>query len=197
MDILTLELHDVTVSQALVELNRVLEQHPDLPLRVLLDGEETVLHNLLRFLERQQRKVASNPVGSGWQLDIQALQAVKPTPVLQPLHAPVLSSTAPRPVLLLRSAFTPGDRSLGRRLLLGVLRNLEPGTPWLALAHEALELLQDPQALEVLAGLRNARIPVRLSRESLSYLRMEPGPFEVMEDKEWQTLMGRGGLVLL
>lgn len=197
MDILTLELHDVTVSQAVMELNRVLDQHPELPLRVLLGGGETVLHNLLRFLERQQRKVASTRVGSGWQLDIQPLQALKPLPALQPIHAPALSVPAPRPVLLLRSAFTPGDRDLGRRLLLGVLRNLEPGTPWLALAHEALELLQDPQALEVLAELRNAGVIVRLSKESLSYLRMEAGPFEVMDDKDWQVLMGRGGLVLL
>jgi len=194
MDILTLELLDVTVSQALTELSRVLERHPDLPLRVLLNGEETVLHNLLRFLERQHRKVVSTPVGSRWQLDVDPVP--KAAPHLQPLPSPVISTSA-RPLVLLRSALVPGDRALGRRLLLGILRAVAPPTPWLALAHEALELLEDPQALELLAGIRASGVPVKISKESLAYMRLDPGPFEAMEDREWQALAARGSVTLL
>jgi len=196
MDILTLELLDVTVSQALTELSRALEQHPGMPLRLVLNGEETIRHNLLRFLERQQRRVISTPIGSRWQLEVEATP--KAAPALHPLPAHVVSSAATsRPLLLLRSAFVPGDRALGRRLLLGTLRAIEPPTPWLALAHEALELLEDPQALEVLAGIRASGVPVRISKDSLTFMRLDPGPFEAMEDREWQSLAARGGLILL
>ena len=196
MDILTLELFDVTVSQALMEVNRALEQHPDMPLRVLLEGEEMVLHNLLRFLERQERKVVSTPTGSIWQLDIAPALKAAP-PLLQPLPAPVIPGIAPRPVVVLRSAFVPGDRALGRRLLLGLLRAVEPPVPWVGLAHEALELLDDPMALEVLASLKERGIPVRLSQESLSFLNRNPGSFEILQDEEWQALAARGGATLL
>lgn len=195
MDILTLELFDVTVSQALTEVNRAMEQHSGMPLRVLLEGEEMVLHNLLRFLERQERKVVSTPLGSLWQLDI--APAVKATPSLHPLHAPVLPGIAPRPVILLRSAFVPGDRALGRRLLLGLLRTVEPPVPWVGLAHEALELLDDPMALEVLTSVKERGIPVRLSRESLAFLQKTPGSFEILEDEEWQALAARGCATIL
>lgn len=197
MDVLTLELFDVTVSQSLTEVSRALEQHPDLPIRILLDGEEMVLHNLLRFLERQDRKVVSTSMGTHWQLDIPPVQARKPAPALQPLPAKVVAESAPRPLLLLRSAFVPGDRALGRRLLLGLLRTVDAPVPWIGLAHEALELLEDPLALEVLEALKARGIPVRLSRESLAYERRGPGPFEVLEDEEWQSLAARGGATIL
>jgi hypothetical protein len=197
MDILTLELFDVTVSQALTETSRALEQHPGLPVRVLLEGEEMVLHNLLRFLERQERKVVSTPMGSHWQLDIAPVQPARPTPALHPIPAPVLPLAAPRPLLVLRSAFVPGDRALGRRLLLGLLRAVEPPVPWVGLIHDAVELLEDPAALEVLAGLQKRGIPVRVSRESLGYLQREAPGFEVLEDPEWQRLAAQGQAVLL
>jgi hypothetical protein len=195
MDILTLELFDVTVSQALMEMHRALEQHPGMPLRVLLEGEEMVLHNLLRFLERQERKVVSTPLGSLWQLDI--APTAKPASTLQPLPAPVIASSVPRPIVVLRSAFAPGDRALGRRLLLGLLRTLEPPVPWLGLAHEALELLEDPVALEVLAAIQKRGVPVRLSRDSLVFLNKAPGPFGILEDEEWQTPAARGEATIL
>jgi hypothetical protein len=195
MDILTLELFDVTVSQALTEMNRALEQHPGLPLRVLLEGEEMVLHNLLRFLERNERKVVSTPMGSHWQLDI--APTAKPAPALHPLPAPVISTAASRPLVLLRSAFAPGDRALGRRLLLGLLRTVEPPVSWLGLAHEALELLEDPLALEVLAAIQKRGISVRISRDSLAFLNKSPGPFGILEDEEWQTLAARGEATIL
>jgi hypothetical protein len=195
MDILTLELFDVTVSQALTEVNRALETHPDMPLRVLLEGEEMVLHNLLRFLERQERRVNSTPIGDHWQLDI-APTPKAPAPV-QPFHAPVLPGMAPRPILVLRSAFVPGDRALGRRLLLGLLQNVENPVPWVGLAHEALELLDDPVALAVLAGLKDRGIPVRVSQDSLAFLNRRPGSFETLPDEEWQSLAARGGITIL
>ena len=197
MDILTLELFDVTVSQALTEVNRALEQHPDMPMRVHLEGEEMVLHNLLRFLERQQRKVVATPMGSHWQLDIAPLQAMRTTPALQPLPAPVVSIATPKPLLLLRSAFVPGDRALGRRLLLGLLKAVEPPVPWVGLAHEALELLDDPLALEVLESIKARGIPIRLSKESLAFMRLDPGAFEILEDDEWQTLVACGSATIL
>jgi hypothetical protein len=197
MDILTLELFDVTVSQALTEMNRALEQHPDMPVRVFLEGEEMVLHNLLRFLERQDRKVVSTPLGTHWQLDIAPLRARKPVPALHPLPAQVVPTASPKPILLLRSAFAPGDRALGRRLLLGLLKAVEPPVPWVGLAHEALELLDDPLALEVLEALQARGIPIRVSRESLAFLRREPTAFEILEDSEWQTLVARGSATIL
>ncbi len=206
MDILTLELFDVTVSHALTEVSHALEQHPDLPIRVMLDGDEMVLHNVLRFLERQERKVTSSQIGSHWQLEIPTSRPTphpsRPTPVLHPLPAPVLSAPAtptitPRPVLLLRSAFTPGDRALGRRLLLGLLNAIQPPVPWLGLAHDALDLLDDPTALADLEKLRTRGIAVRLSRESLEFQQRSAEPFEILDDREWQDLAAQGKITLL
>jgi hypothetical protein len=195
MDILTLELFDVTVSQALTEVNRALEQHPGMPLRVLLEGEEMVLHNLLRFLERQERKVTSTPIGGHWQLDI--TPTARPMTALQPIPAPVLPAAHPRPLVLLRSAFAPGERALGRQLLLGLVRSVAPPVPWVALVHEALELLEDPIALEVLVEVKDRGVPVRLSRSSLVFLGKSPGPFTIMEDEEWLSLAARGDATIL
>lgn len=197
MDILTLELFDVTVSQALTELNRALEQHPGLAVRVLLDGQDMVLHNLQRFLERQNRTCVATPMGSHWQLDIAPTLSRNSAPRLQPLPAPVLPHTTPKPILVLKSAFAPGDRALGRRLLLGLLETVEPPIPWVGLAHEALELLEDPVAMNVLEAMQKRGIPVRLSRGSLAFLRREPGPFQVLEDPEWQSLAAQGLMTIL
>ncbi len=195
MDILTLELFDVTVSQALTEANRALEQHPGLPLRILLEGEEMVLHNLQRFLERQERKVTSTPVGTLWQLDI--APTARPAISLQPIPAPVLPVAQPRPLVLLRSAFVPGERALGRQLLLGLLRSVSHPVPWVALAHEAIDLLDDPIALEVLTSLQAKGIPVRLSRSSLAFLQTSPGGFDIIEDEEWLALAARGDATIV
>lgn len=197
MDILTLELFDVTVSQALTEAHRALEQHPGMPLRILLDGEEMVLHNLQRFLERQERKVTATPMGSHWQLDIAPASRPNPAAALQPLPAPVLPAIAAKPLVLLRSAFAPGERALGRQLMLGALRNVTQPIPWVALAHEALELLDDPLAMEVLADLPRRGVPVRLSRASLSFLRKSPEAFDIIEDDEWLALAARGDATIL
>jgi hypothetical protein len=200
MDILTLELFDVTVSQALTEAHRALEQHPGMPLRILLEGEEMVLHNLQRFLERQERKVTATPMGGLWQLDVAPIPRpaqTRPAEVLHALPASVLPHAQARPLILLRSAFAPGERALGRQLLLGALKTVTLPVPWVALAHEALELLEDPLAMEALASLKERGIPVRLSRASLSFLRKSPGAFDIIEDDEWLALAARGDATIL
>ncbi len=203
MDILTLELFDVTVSRALLEVKGALDRHPGLPVRIIVDSDEMLRINVARFLERQGRPATLRPMGSHWQLDVPpdyrpVPVPPPPPPSLAPAFAPAPArNEGPRPVLLLRSAFAPGDRALGRRLLLGVLERLEAGTPWLLLAHEALGLLEDPGALEVLEALGARGIPVRLSRTSLAYFEHSSPSFEPMEDAEWQALLGRGSLTVL
>jgi hypothetical protein len=200
MDILTLELFDVTVSRALLEVRSAMERHPGLPMRIVVDSDEMLRLNLERFLERQGRPPSIRPLGSHWQLDVPgtATPAPAPPPVV---HSPIVPEVrlpeAPRPALLLRSAFAPGDRALGRQLLLGVLEHLDPATPWLLLAHEALELLEDPRAMETLRTLQARGVRLRVSRQSLDYLGHLESPFEPMEDGEWQSVLGRGGLTLL
>jgi hypothetical protein len=202
MDILTLELFDRSISQVLGELNRALEAHPTMALRIYLDGEEMLLHNVQRLLERHGRRSTTTSLGPNWQVDVTAGTAKAPVPQSQPITAPPLEpafrpTPSAKPIVLLHSAFSPGDRALGRRLLLGILRQVESPTPWILLAHEALELLQDPHGLEVLETLRRKGIPVKLSQESLDYWSLQPGAYEVMEDSVWQALVGRDALVIL
>lgn len=200
MDILSLELYDLTAFQALVELRRVLEEHPTTILRASGD-DETVRLNVIRFLEKEGRAVKILSDGRPWQLEVaggaRTIRSVVPVAVAVPALIPMaLPVAAPRPVMLLRSAFAPGDRGLGRRLLLDLLRNLDARVPWLGLAHEALDLLEDPIAREVLVDLQARGLRVRISLASLAYLGREVDPFEALEDLEWQGPAGRGELTL-
>lgn len=185
MDILTLELFGVTASQALRELGQVLDRDPGIPLRILGE-DETVLHNVQRLLERRFRpfRVVSAEASS-WRVDADA-KARPAAPSLPP---------AP-PVLVVRSAFTPGDRALGRRLLLGLLARIAPGTPWVCLAHDALDLLEDPAAMELLEALESRGVPVRVSAASRAYHGVE-APFESLEDAVWQDLAARGAVTVI
>jgi hypothetical protein len=190
MDILTLELLDVTVFQALLELRGLLGDHPGEALRIR--GEDELLRvNVAGFLEKQGRTVRSARQGGQWELQV--------APAGRPAPAPPLSPPPPaaRPVLLLRSAFAPGDRALGRRLLLETLAHLESGTPWLCLAHQAVELLDDPGAVAVLEGLRARGIPVHLSVASLAHGGQEDGGFDLVPDAGWQKLLVRGAVTVL
>jgi len=188
MDILTLELLDVTVFQALLELRGLLADHPGEAMRIR--GEDDLLRvNVTGFLEKQGRAVRVVRQGALWEL--QVAQASRPVPLVSPV-----APTA-RPVLLLRSAFAPGDRALGRRLLLETLEQLEPGTPWLCLAHQAVELLEDPGAVGILEGLRARGIPVHLSAASLAHGGQEAGGFDQVPDGGWQKLLARGGITVL
>lgn len=188
MDILTLELLDVTVFQALLELKGLLGDHPGEPMHIR--GEDELLRmNVMGYLEKQGRTVRSIREGAQWEL--QVAQAARPLPLVSPV-APLI-----RPVLLLRSAFAPGDRALGRRLLLETLSHLESGTPWLCLAHQAVELLEDPGALAILEGLRGRGIPVHVSAASLAHGGQQPGHFDQVADEAWQKLLTRGGVTVL
>lgn len=193
MDILTLELLDVTVFQALLELRSLLVEHPGEALRIL--GEDEMLRiNVAGFLEKQGRVARLLQQGAQWELLVAARSV--PTPV--PVGASTASAPpALQPVLLLRSAFAPGDRALGRRLLLETLSHLEPGTPWVGLAHQAVELLEDPLAVTAFEALQARGIPVRVSVVSLAHGGTEAGGFELMPDAAWQKLLARGGVTVL
>ena len=214
MDILTLELFEVTVSAALKEINRAVEDHPTLPLRIHLGGDPMLHHNILRFLERHGRAPRLRSEGGRWRIDAIGLAAqpslpppVTPIPFQQPLArtpfptpepapAPVAAPRPPLPLLLTRAAMGQGGAATGRRVLLGVLRELDPSVPWVCLALESLELLDDPQALNVLEGLQARGTAVRISRESQLFPSGD-SPFEIMEDSQWQRLAGRGEIVIL
>ena len=188
MDILTLELLDVTVFQALLELRSLMTEHPGEALRIR--GEDEMLRiNVAGFLEKQGRVARLTQPGNPWELLV--AQAPRSAPEASPA-APVL-----RPVLLLRSAFAPGDRALGRRLLLETLSHLEPGTPWVCLAHQAVELLEDPLAVTALEALQGRGIPVRVSVASLAHGGLDPGAFDLAPDADWQKLLARGGVNVL
>jgi hypothetical protein len=188
MDILTLELLDVTVFQALLEVRGLLADHPGEAMRIR--GEDDLLRvNVTGFLEKQGRTV--RPVRQGGQWELQVAQAVRSSPMASPA-APVL-----RPVLLLRGAFAPGDRALGRRLLLETLAHLEPGTPWLCLAHQAVELLDDPGAVAILEDLKAKGIPIHVSVASLAHGGQEDAGFDLVPDEGWQKLLVRGGVTVL
>ena len=188
MDILTLELLDVTVFQALIELKTLLAEHPGEAMHIR--GEDELLRmNVAGFLEKQGR--TARLVRQGGQWELQVAQAGRPAPLASPL-APV-----PRPVLLLRGAFAPGDRALGRRLLLETLSHLELGTPWLCLAHQAVELLDDPGAVVILEGLRARGIPIHVSVASLAHGGQEDAGFDLVPDEGWQKLLARGGVTVL
>jgi hypothetical protein len=191
MDILTLELLDVTVFQALLELKGQLEDHPGEPMRIR--GEDDLLRlNVQGFLEKQGRTARLVRQGNQWEL--QVVQAPRPAPSASPA---VPAPPALPPVLLLRSAFAPGDRALGRRLLLETLSRLEPGTPWLCLAHQAVELLEDPGAVAILEGLRGRGIPVQISAASLAHGGLGATGFDEVSDEGWQKLLARGGVNVL
>jgi hypothetical protein len=210
MDILTLELFDVTVSEALREISRVLEAHPALPLRILLGGDELFRHNIQRFLERQGRSAQVRGEGGRWRFEVAGPAAAAPAlpapgaasiPLAAPVQPAPRDTAAPaeaaaKPLLVTCSALGRGSAAIGRRLLLGVLRELDPAVPWVGLALEGLELLDDPQAVALLEELQARGIRVRISRESQLFP-AEGGSFEIMEDSHWQRLLGRGQLLIL
>lgn len=191
MDILTLELLDVTVFQALLELRSQMAEHPGEALRIR--GEDEMLRvNVAGFLEKQGRPARLIQQGRQWELQVAPVPSTAPGRI-----PPVVAPPGPRPVLLLRGAFAPGDRALGRRLLLETLAHLPPGTPWLCLAHQAVELLEDPLAVAALEGLLNRGVPVRVSAASLIHLGLEAQGFDPVPDTEWQKLLAQGGVNVL
>ncbi|MBP1627021.1 MAG: hypothetical protein H6Q00_1496, partial [Holophagaceae bacterium] len=70
METLTLELIDVTVSQAVTEMQVALSRNPQAPIQVLIGPDEMIRHNLLRVLERAGRRVETHRSGSHWHLEV-------------------------------------------------------------------------------------------------------------------------------
>lgn len=181
MDHPALDLFDVTAFQALVQLREALQANPLAGL-LLRGQDETIRANLQRQLEKQGRRWREEKQGRAWVLAVEPLGS---------------GALAKRPaVLLLRSAFTPGDRALGRRLLIQTLRALDRGVPWVCLAHEALELLEDEEAVGVLHQLREEGVAVFLSAGSRQYLGVQ-ALFPDLADEAWQEPYGRGELTVL
>lgn len=221
MDILTLELFEVTISEALREIQRAVEAHPAMPLRILPCNDPMLRHNIQRLLERLGRSAVQRQDGSVWRIEV----AGSGLPGSGLPHPPVPDPPAPeradlavsqpadpgrpdpgrpapgkpdlvKPLLVTCSHLGQGSKDIGRRLLLGVLRELDPAVPWVGLALEGLALLEDPQALALLERLQARGTAVRISRESQLFP-LEPGPFEIMEDSRWQRLAGRGDITIL
>jgi len=199
MEILTLELFEVTVSEALREVGRAVEENPDRPLRILLGHDRMLQHNVQRLLDRLGLPARASQDGQAFRLDVARPGAKEPPgPAAVPVQAGQVPVPAPAvpPLLLTRSRLGPRSQDAGRRLLLGLLRELDPAVPWVCLALGALELLEDPQAVTALEQLQARGVPVRVSRESQLFA-LESTPFEVMEDSHWQRLAGRGSLTIL
>ncbi len=182
MDHPTLDLFDLSAYQALVALREMIQTHP-LAGFVVRGEDDTIRANVQRQLEKQGRRWAEQRQGRTWQLEVESLGS---------------SSALPKrpPVLVLRSAFTPGDRALGRKLLLQTLRNLDRGVPWVCLAHEAVELLDDEEAVETLHALREEGIAIFLSAVSCQF-HGKAMVFPELGDEAWQTAYGRGELTVL
>ncbi len=183
MDILTLELLDVTAYQALLALREQMQANPLQGFRVT-GQDELIRGNVMRFLEKQGRRYEPSMQGRTWILAVESLASTRGTLVRRP------------PVLLTRAAFTPGDRALGRQLLLGVIRNLDRGVTWVCLAHEALDLLEDPIALEAFEALRGDGLAVFASEASVAW-QGGTAPFPLMKDEVWQEALGRGELTVI
>lgn len=205
MDILTLELFDLTISQALIEVRNALQKH-NCRIRILLPLDDMLRINLERLIEREGRQGQTHQVGSVFQMDLPVSQRppftpppATPLPAPVPLPAPILhvETGAPRHFLLLHSAYSPGERALGRQLLLGVLEQIEAKGQSLALAHSALELLEDPRAMEILLDLQAKGVKIQVSAGSLRYHGLQACPFPVVDDALWQKSLAQGLLQVL
>jgi hypothetical protein len=182
MDHPTLDLFDLSAYQALVALRDMLQAHP-LASFMVRGEDDTIRANVQRQLEKQGRRWTEQKHGRSWQLEVESLGSSSALPKRQP-------------VLVLRSAFTPGDRALGRKLLLQTLRNLDRGVPWVCLAHEAVELLEDETAMEALHALREEGIAIFLSATSCQFYG-KTMVFPELSDDAWQAAYGRGELTIL
>lgn len=206
MHILTLELRDVTVSQAVLELHAALAGHRG-PLAVHLGRDEMIASNLLKLCERQGRRATLSREGGRLHLQIAegepsapeaGVREEVPPSRLAPLAVPVLPPPPdPKGVLLTRSRLGAANTPTGRRMLLGVLEQLPPGTPRLILALEALDLLEDQQGRAVLARLAERGIAVGLCRESLLFQGEGAGAFDVVPDGTWQRALAEDRLRIL
>ncbi len=189
-----LDLLDLTVSQSVLMLHQALEDHPGEALDVAIPPEEMLRDNLVRLLAQRGRQAGVHREQGWWRLEI-APTSLASLPTVIPLPPPPVLKPALRPALLLRESLGAGRSGQGRRLLLGVLRQLPEGTPWLVLALDGLHLLEDPEAVRVLEELQGRGIPVLLSRECA--LLTENDGFEIQEDLIWQRALAGGQVTVL
>ena len=192
MDIITLELFDLTVSQAMLEVQRVMDTHPGSPIRIVLDDEMHKL-NVVKLLEKKGRSVSISSQGQLETIDVKAekIPTFLPPAVVIPIEprpSPIM------PVLILSGAIGTGDQAIGRRLLIEILRRVDKQIPWVGIAHEGASILRDSVGLKVLQDLTALGVPIRISRESKMFFPDETSGFEVMEDSEWQALLLKGGI---
>jgi len=190
MDVVTIELFDLTVSQALQEVQRAMEANPASALRILLD-DEMHQHNVIKLLDKHGRSVELSSSGQLVTIDVKATNKPKLMLPAQVIPADYRPAKA-QPVLILSGSIGAGDPNVGRRMLLEILRRADKQIPWVGLAFEGGALLRDPAGAKVLRGLVSAGVPVRVSRECEMFYPEETAGFEVMEDSEWQTLLLKG-----
>ena len=190
VDIVVTELFDLTVSQAVLEVQRVLDTHPHSNVSIVLD-DEMHKHNVIRLLEKQGRTVSIGTQGQIVTIEVKALDKLvhlQPAPVVPTEPKPVQI----HPILILGSSIGVGDQVTGRRLLIEILRRVDLRIPWVGIAHEGASILNDAAGLKALRELAASGIPVRISRECKMFFPEEASGFDVMEDSEWQTLLLMG-----
>ncbi|MDR2561469.1 MAG: hypothetical protein LBC63_06845 [Holophagales bacterium] len=190
MDVVTIELFDLTVSQALQEVQRVMDANPASAIRILLD-DEMHKHNVIKLLDKHGRAVELSSSGQLVTIDVKAINRPKLTPPAQVIPADY-KPLRTQPVLILSGSIGAGDPNMGRRLLLEILRRADKQIPWVGIAFEGGVLLRDPAGAKVLRGLVSAGVPVKVSRECQMFYPDETEGFEVMEDSEWQTMLLKG-----
>jgi hypothetical protein len=199
MDIVTLELFDLTVSQAVLEVQRVLDSHPGGAVRIVLD-DEMHKHNVIKLLQKKGLTLQVSTQGQVVTIDVkasksEAREGQKPTYLKPAVVIPAESKPAPiQPVLVLSSSIGTGDPMIGRRLLLEILRRVNKQIPWVGIAHDGASLVRDPAGLKVLKDLVASGVLVRISRESKLFYPDETNGFEIMEDSEWQMLLLKGNI---
>jgi hypothetical protein len=190
MDIVTIELFDLTVSQALQEVQRAMDANPTSALRIMLD-DEMHKHNVIKLLDKHGRALELSSSGQLVTIEVKAINKPKLLPPAQIIPADYRPARA-QPVLILSGSIGAGDPNMGRRLLLEILRRADKQIPWVGLAFEGGTLLRDPAGAKALRDLVSAGVPVRISRECRMFYPDETAGFEVMEDSEWQTLLLKG-----
>ena len=192
MDIITIELFDLTVSQAVFEVQRVIDTHPGSAIRIVLD-EEMHKVNVIKLLEKQGRQTSINIQGQVVTIDVKSEK--RPTFLPPAVVIPAEPKSLPiPPVMILSSSIGTSDYMQGQRLLIEILRRADKQIPWIGLAHDGIAILRDPNGQKVLKDLVGAGVSIRISRESAMFYPDETSGFEVIEDSEWQTLLLKGNV---
>ena len=192
MDTITIELFDLTVSQALIEVQRVLDTNQNSAVQIVLD-DDTHKRNVIKLLDKYGRTVNVRTQGQLVIIDVVALKrpAYMPPAVIipaEPKQAPI------KPVLVLSGSIGIGDPLMGRRLLLEVLKRADKQIPWIGIAYEGASILKDSASLKVLRNLAASGVSIRVSKECMMFYSEEASGFEVMEDSEWQMLLIKGNI---